>query len=99
MPSFEALFDAIIRANPEARFEAGKSWPVWALTSAVGLASLVAMAILIWRAFQTGATNVAILGVLFAAVGIWQIEPMIRLNKPRPFDPKAPPPELLPRAP
>ena len=29
-------------------------------------------------------------------VGIWQIEPMVRLNKPRRFDPNAPPPELMP---
>ncbi len=56
------------------------------------------MAILIWRAFQTGAMNIAVLGALFALVGIWQIEPMVRLNKPRSFDPASPPPELLPRA-
>ena len=59
-----ALFDAVAHANPDARFEAGKSWPVWAITSAVGLASLVAMAILIWRALQVGATEVAVLGAL-----------------------------------
>jgi hypothetical protein len=93
-----ALLDAILRANPEARFLAGKSWPIWLVTSAVGIASLIGMAILIWRAFETGATNIGILGALFALVGIWQIEPMVRLNKPRSFDPKAPPEELLPRA-
>jgi hypothetical protein len=56
----------------------------------------MAMAILIWRAFQLGSTSVALLGGLFAVVGVWQIEPMVRLNKPRTFRPEAPPPELLP---
>jgi hypothetical protein len=94
----QSLFEAILRANPDARFAAGKSWPVWLITSALGMASLIAMSILIWRAFQTGATNIAVLGTLFALVGIWQIEPMVRLNKPRPFDPRSPPKELLPRS-
>jgi hypothetical protein len=94
----KALLDAILRANPEARFAAGKPLGLWLITSAIGMASLIAMGILIWRAVQTGATNIALLGALFALVGIWQIEPMVRLNKPRPFDPKAPPAELLPRS-
>jgi hypothetical protein len=46
-----------------------------------------------------GSTSVALLGALFALVGVWQIEPMVRLNKPRPFRPEAPPPELLPSQP
>ena len=62
------------------------------------VASLLAMAYLIWQALQMGATNVALLGVLFAVVGVWQIEPMIRLNKPRPFRSEALPEELLPKA-
>jgi len=94
----EALLGAILRANPDARFAAGKPLGLWLITSAIGIASLIVMALLIWRAFQTGAANIALMGALFALVGIWQIEPMVRLNKPRPFDPKAPPAELLPRS-
>jgi hypothetical protein len=56
------------------------------------------MAYLIWQALQTGATGVALLGALLAAVGAWQIEPMIRLNKPRPFRAGELPAELLPKA-
>ncbi|NIX76523.1 hypothetical protein [Microvirga terricola] len=93
------LFEAIARANPDARFIAGKPWWLWAATAIMSAASLLAMAYLIWRAFQMGATSVALLGGLFAVVGIWQIEPMIRLNKPRPFQPDAPPAELLPDTP
>ncbi|MBF9233464.1 hypothetical protein [Microvirga alba] len=94
----QQLLSAIARANPDARFMAGKPWGIWFFTSLLAAGSLLAMAYLIWRAFQMGATNVALLGGLFATVGIWQIEPMVRLNKPRPFRPDAPPVELLPGA-
>lgn len=94
-----ALFSAIAQANPDVRFEAGKPYWIWLSTTLLAVASLLAMAILIWRAFQMGSTSVALLGGLFALVGVWQIEPMVRLNKPRPFRPEAPPPELLPSQP
>ena len=93
-----ALCDAIVRANPQAKFVAGKPWGLWLPTSALAVASLLAMAYLIWQALQMGATGVALLGALFAIVGVWQIEPMIRLNKPRPFRSEALPEELLPKA-
>ena len=93
-----ALCDAIIRANPGARFVAGKPLGLWLPTSALAMASLLAMAYLIWQALQMGATGVALLGGLLALVGVWQIEPMIRLNKPRPFRSEALPEELLPKA-
>jgi hypothetical protein len=36
--------------------------------------------------------------VVVTAVGIWQIEPIIRLNRPGRFTPAAPPDPLLPAA-
>jgi hypothetical protein len=94
-----ALFTAIAEANPDVRFQAGKPFWLWLSTTLLAVASLLAMAFLIWRAFQMGSTSVALLGGLFALVGVWQIEPMVRLNKPRSFRPEAPPPELLPGQP
>jgi hypothetical protein len=93
-----ALCDAIVRANPDAKFAAGKPWWLWLPSSGLAAASLLAMAVLIWRALQMGATSIALLGALFALVGIWQLEPMVRLNKPRPFRSEALPEELLPKA-
>ncbi|MCB8821168.1 hypothetical protein [Microvirga rosea] len=93
------LFAAIADANPNARFLAGKSRPVWLATVGLTSVSLLGMAYLIWRALQMNVTGVALLGGLLALVGIWQLEPMIRLNKPRPFRPDAPPEELLPSTP
>jgi len=94
----ESLCAAIAKANPQARFIAGKPWWLWSSTFVVAIASLLAMSILIWRSAQTGATGVALLGVLFAVVGVWQIEPMVRLNKPRLFRAGALPNELMPKA-
>ena len=93
-----ALCDAIVRANPQARLVAGKPLGLWLPTSAVAIASLLVMVYLIWQALQMGATGVALIGALLGVVGVWQIEPMIRLNKPRPFRCGALPEEMLPKA-
>jgi len=95
----QALFEAIARANPDVRFLAGKPYWLWLSTAVLAVASLLAMAALIWRALQMGSTSVALLGAFFALVGVWQIEPMVRLNRPRSFRPEAPPSELLPSLP
>ncbi|WP_201830228.1 hypothetical protein [Microvirga zambiensis] len=94
----QALCDTIARANPQARFVAGKPWGLWVPTSALAVASLLTMVYLIWQALQMGATGVALIGALLGVVGVWQIEPMIRLNKPRPFRSGALPEEMLPKA-
>ena len=44
----------------------------------------------------SGAGAAASMGVLFALFGIWQLEPMVRLNRPRAFTPDDPPSELMP---
>jgi hypothetical protein len=90
------LFDAIRRANPEARFVGGRPKLLWIATAIVGAGALLAMALFIWRALQTGATSAALMGALFLAAAAWQLEPMIRLNRPREFSPDTPPRELLP---
>jgi hypothetical protein len=59
-------------------------------------ASLLAIAIFVWRAVQDGAHTAAFMGALIGLAGIWQLEPMVRLNKPRAFTPDALPRELLP---
>ena len=92
----QALFEAVRRANPNARFIAGKPLWLWLSGTILGVACLLGMAFLIWQAVQRGFTDVALLGGLFAAIGAWQIVPMVRLNKPRAFRPEAPPSNLLP---
>jgi hypothetical protein len=94
----QALCEAVARSNPDARFVAGKPWWLWLATTVLAVASLLAMAVLIWQALRMGSTGVALMGALFALVGIWQIEPMVRLNKPRPFRAEEPPAELMPKA-
>ncbi|WP_112662487.1 hypothetical protein [Microvirga flavescens] len=92
----QGLCGAIATASPKARFIAGRPYPLWAANAALAGLCLVAMAILVWRALQNNATGLALLGVLFAGICIWQLEPMIRLNRPRPFEAGTLPSELLP---
>ena len=91
-----ALLHAIASANPSARFVAGRPGWIWTATAVLAAASLAAMVLFLWRALTAGYTSAALMGALFLGVGIWQLEPMIRLNKPRRFNPEAPPRELLP---
>ncbi|WP_445502838.1 hypothetical protein [Microvirga sp. G4-2] len=92
----QGLCEAIVKANPEARFIAGKPWWLWFSTTAIAILSLLLMAYLIWQALQMGSTGVALIGALLAIVGVWQIEPMVRLNKPHPFAPPTLPDSLMP---
>jgi hypothetical protein len=94
----KSLFQAIARANPKARFVAGQPAWKWVITTGIAAMCFLAMAVLIWRALQVGATGTALLGALFAGIGIWQLEPMVRLNKPRAFSPDMPPTDLMPRS-
>ena len=93
-----ALCGAVAHANPQAKFIAGKPLVLWLAISALAVASLLALAYLIWQAFRMEATGVALMGAFFVIVGVWQVEPMIRLNKPRPFRSEALPEEMLPKA-
>lgn len=93
----QSLCEAIVKANPQACFIAGKPRWLWFSTAAIGVLSLLLTAYLIWQALRMGSTGVALTGALLAIVGVWQIEPMVRLNKPRVFSSGALPEELMPK--
>ena len=78
-----ALSAAIARANPRARFVAGRPKPIWLGVAAVGALSLLMLAAFTLRAFQQGATNAGLLGVLLIAASFWQVWPLVKLNRPR----------------
>lgn len=90
------LVGAIAAANPGARFVAGKNPLLWAASAIVAGILLVAMAVFAWRAFQMGAQGTALMTLAVMGLGVWQLEPIVRLNKPRSFDPKDPPRDLVP---
>jgi len=81
----QALLLRVGRANPDARLCAGKPRLQWLAITAITGATLVAAAFFVWRAVLSGANMAALLGAVIAAVGIWQLEPMVRLNRPRAF--------------
>jgi hypothetical protein len=94
-----ALTAAIVRANPRARFVAGKRFPSWVALALVGGLSLVMLAAFTARAFLQGATNAGFLGILLIAASIWQVWPMVRLNRPRDLAPGEVPDDLVPGRP
>ena len=49
-----------------------------------------------WQALRSGANLAALFGAAVAAAGIWQLEPIVRLNRPRAFTSGNVPPALLP---
>jgi hypothetical protein len=77
-----ALAAGIARENPRARFLAGKPPLVWALFAGVAALSVGMMAYFAWRAFAQGFTGAMWIGVLLGVVALWQMLPMVRLNKP-----------------
>ena len=91
-----ALVAAVAAANPEARLVAGKPMPLWVAVGLLAGFSLLGIALFTWRAAVSGATAAAVLGALIGAAGVWQLEPMVRLNKPRRFTPERVPDDLLP---
>ncbi len=78
-----ALAAAIARANPRARFVAGRPKPLWLGLAVVGALSMLMLAVFTLRAFQQGATNAGLLGILLIAASFWQVWPLVNLNRPR----------------
>lgn len=90
------LVGAIAGANPGVWLAAGKPRPVWLAIAGLTLLVLVAIVAFIGRALADGAPGAAGLGAMIGLTGVWQLEPMVRLNRPRAFAPDAVPRDLLP---
>jgi hypothetical protein len=99
-PEYRAFLSALLRAiasaSPGARYVAGRPLWRWSATAAITFAMLIGLAFVAWRSFQAGAAGTALLALAVIGLGVWQLEPMVRLNRPRVFAPEAPPPEMLP---
>lgn len=91
-----ALSAAVARANPRARFVAGRPRAVWIATALVGALCFAMLAVFTLRAFQQGMTNAALLGILLVAVSFWQVWPLVSLNRPRELKTGEVPDELVP---
>ncbi|WP_029030822.1 hypothetical protein [Salinarimonas rosea] len=85
------------KAAPEARFVAGRPWPIWIVLAVVSLLIVGALAVFALEIYRIGETAIALVAVAVALLGVWQLEPMVRLNKPRDFSPDDPPESLAPR--
>lgn len=93
----EALAEGIAKANPRARFVAGKPRWLWLVLTVVSALLLVMLVLFTLRAFQQGAAPAGWLGIVLAAASAWQVWPMIRLNRPQELRTGEVPDELVPR--
>lgn len=91
-----ALAAAIAKANPRARFVAGKPFAFWLALAAVSALSLLMLVIFTSRAFLQGATMSGLLGLGLTAASFWQVRPMVTLNRPRELASGEVPDELVP---
>ncbi|CAN7585966.1 hypothetical protein LJR090_005034 [Bosea sp. LjRoot90] len=94
-----ALSAAITRANPKARFLAGKPYLLWLALALAGGGAMLMLTFFSLRAFQQGATAAAGLGILLAAASFWQVWPMVKLNRPRDLATGEVPDDLVPGRP
>jgi hypothetical protein len=92
----QKVIEAVAKANPNARFICGKPLLLWGLIVMVTAATLLTIAAFSFRALQLGSLTTALFGSGVLALGIWQLEPFVRLNRPAMFTPDQPPPALLP---
>jgi hypothetical protein len=92
----ETLLSGIARENPQAAFLAGKPRLVWLGSAMLAGATLAALAAVVARAAQAGAPGAALMGAALIGLGLWQVAPMIRRNRPRTFRPDHPPTGLVP---
>lgn len=93
------LAQAIAKANPDAHFAAGRPLAFWLAMIGSALVIMAAIVLFIVYALGEGEMVAAGLGAVVAAIGVWQLEPLIRLNRPQPFSPDAPPETLVPLPP
>ena len=94
-----ALAAAIARANPRARFVAGKPFAFWLALAAVSVLSLLMLVFFTGRALLQGSHSTALLGLLLTAASYWQVKPMVMLNRPRELANGEVPDDLVPGQP
>ncbi|WP_165603994.1 hypothetical protein [Saliniramus fredricksonii] len=91
----KALLPAIAEANPQARFTAGRTPFVWGALIVTTIAIFLAIAYFVIFALREGEVAAIAIGLFIGAAGLWQMLPIVRLNRPRDFRPQDPPALLM----
>lgn len=85
------------RANRAAAFVAGRNPIMWWIMAATAALVLLGLAAFIAYTLSMGEFGGAVVGLIVGGLGVGQLVPLVRLNRPRPVDPEAPPEDLVPR--
>lgn len=91
-----AMAAAIAKASPDARFVAGKPMLLWVPFAIVAVGAALGIFGFSVNAFFRGQNNAGFLGLFMTALAIWQLKPMVMLNRPRDVARGTVPPEMLP---
>lgn len=91
-----AMAAAIGKASPNARFVSGKPMLLWVPFAIVAVGAALGILGFSVNAFFRGQNNAGFLGLFMTALAIWQLKPMVLLNRPRDVPRGTVPPELLP---
>ncbi|TVR06530.1 MAG: hypothetical protein EA385_15435 [Salinarimonadaceae bacterium] len=84
------------RASPSATFHAGRPIVIWWLMAIVAGIVLAGLALFVAYTLAYGEYGATVIGLVVGALGIGQLIPLVRLNRPRPVDPAALPGDLVP---
>ncbi len=93
----KAVCESVARTNPKAVFLAGKPAAAWIMFAGVVAVSMAMMLVFAWRAWSQGYTATMWLGVGLAAIALWQMVPMVRLNRPMTLRTGQVPEHLMPK--
>jgi hypothetical protein len=86
----------IAKSGADCRFEAGfASWRWWPMV-AIGAAMLLGMGFVSVRAIASGDFRVTALILALVGLLAWQMVPLVVRNRPRQYDPRQIPDDVLP---
>ena len=92
------LHARIANSGANCRFESGfAAWRWWPM-AIVGVATVLGLGFVVVRAIASGDLRASFLIVALVGLLSWQMVPLVVRNRPRQYDPRHPPEEVLPGA-
>lgn len=85
------------RAKPSAAFRAGRQPILWWLMAIIAGIVLATLTVFVFYTFSAGEYGAMAVGIVVAALGVGQLVPLVRLNRPRIVDPASLPEDVVPR--
>lgn len=85
------------RAAPSAKFQGGRPAVLWWLMAVIAGIVLAALTVFVFYTFASSEYGATAVGLVVTVLGVGQLVPLVRLNRPRPVDPAYLPEDVVPR--